>query len=133
MLLNNPSAHLSFLLETLSSTSPHARALSSLILRAYISRLSGASQISTAQRTVDALSSGFSLAALDEFADVNAMLNDEGLGGLVSAKVKSDVARAWLGASLLATCAAVMRPAGAISFIGSSVSISFHSLPPALC
>lgn len=129
MLLNDPSVHLTFLLSALSSPSPHARALSSLVLRAYIGRLSGPSQILTAQRTLSALGPSLHLGALDEFADVNVMLSDEGLGGIVSSKAKSEVAKAWLGASLLATCAATLRPAGPISFISSSVSsISFLRL-----
>ena len=124
MLLNDVSTHLAFLLDTISSEKPnaHTRALASLILRAYIGRLSGPAQISAAQRTIDALNPSFSLASLDEFVDVNAMLSDEGLGTVVSNKVKSEVTQAWLGASLLATCAAVLRPSGAISFISSSVS-----------
>ena len=127
MLRNEPEPYLSFLLDALSSPLPHARALSALILRAYITRLSGPAQITTARRTINALGPNLSLApALDD--DVNAMLSDEGLGRTVSSKPKSAGSQAWLSASLLATCAAVLRPAGGICFITHSVSP--HLSPP---
>lgn len=115
MTSNEYEHYIDFLLGQLHAPSPHARALSYLILRALLGRLSGTRQVDAARRAVAAMRVE-SLAEMGDFMggvdNLQAFIDDESLGGAVVLKPNSRSTLHRLQTAVLALVPLIPRPAG---------------------